>query len=101
MGTSAGGSRAVVDSGAVSDLTRRIRDEEQQELAFEAHRDALRADHARTATSSRASPPSCWSTRCSSAPTSTGSWTGVAKIDHRRVPPPSLRVAATSRTDRG
>ena len=25
---------------------------------------------------------------------------GVAKVDHRRVPPPSLRVAATSRSDR-
>ena len=25
---------------------------------------------------------------------------GVATVDRRRVPPPSLRVAATSRTDR-
>ena len=31
---------------AVSDLTRRIRDEEQQELAFEAHRDGHAAHHA-------------------------------------------------------
>ena len=30
--------RAITDAEAVSDLTRRIRDEEQQELAFEAHR---------------------------------------------------------------
>jgi cell division protease FtsH len=29
-----------VESEAVSDLTRRIRDEEQQELAYEAHRHA-------------------------------------------------------------
>src|SRR5919202_6517033 len=30
--------RAIVDASAVSDLTRRIQDEEQQELAYEAHR---------------------------------------------------------------
>ncbi len=40
MGSQTNAPRAVVESEAVSDLTRRIRDEEQQELAFEAHRHA-------------------------------------------------------------
>jgi cell division protease FtsH len=40
MGSQTAAPRAVVESEAVSDLTRRIRDEEQQELAFEAHRHA-------------------------------------------------------------
>ena len=40
MGTSTAGVRAVTDADIVSDLTRRIRDEEQQELAFEAQRAA-------------------------------------------------------------
>jgi cell division protease FtsH len=42
MGTSMPAHRAVTDAGIVSDLTRRIRDEEQQELAFEAQRAAHR-----------------------------------------------------------
>jgi cell division protease FtsH len=40
MGTSAPTARAVTDADIVSDLTRRIRDEEQQDLAFEAQRRA-------------------------------------------------------------
>jgi cell division protease FtsH len=40
MGSQTAAPRAVRESEAVSDLTRRIRDEEQQELAFEAHRHA-------------------------------------------------------------
>ncbi|HEU4976062.1 MAG TPA: AAA family ATPase [Baekduia sp.] len=40
MGTSTPSVRAVTDADIVSDLTRRIRDEEQQELAFEAQRAA-------------------------------------------------------------
>src|SRR5438034_6482737 len=40
MGSQTTAPRAVRQSEAVSDLTRRIRDEEQQELAFEAHRHA-------------------------------------------------------------
>jgi cell division protease FtsH len=40
MGTAASGARAVTDADIVSDLTRRIRDEEQQELAFQAQRAA-------------------------------------------------------------
>jgi cell division protease FtsH len=40
MGSQSNAPRAVVESEAVSDLTRRIRDEEQQELAFEGHRHA-------------------------------------------------------------
>jgi cell division protease FtsH len=40
MGTATAGVRAVTDANIVSDLTRRIRDEEQQELAYEAQRAA-------------------------------------------------------------
>jgi cell division protease FtsH len=40
MGTSTPSTRAVMDADIVSDLTRRIRDEEQQQLAFEAQRAA-------------------------------------------------------------
>jgi len=42
MGTSTPVARAVTDANVVSDLTRRIRDEEQEELAFEAERAARR-----------------------------------------------------------
>jgi cell division protease FtsH len=41
MGTATASVRAVTDADIVSDLTRRIRDEEQQELAFEAQREAF------------------------------------------------------------
>jgi cell division protease FtsH len=40
MGTSTPSARAVLDADIVSDLTRRIRDEEQQQLAFEAQKNA-------------------------------------------------------------
>jgi cell division protease FtsH len=40
MGTATVSTRAVTDADIVSDLTRRIRDEEQQELAFEAQKTA-------------------------------------------------------------
>jgi cell division protease FtsH len=40
MGTSSPSVRAVLDADIVSDITRRIRDEEQQQLAFEAQRAA-------------------------------------------------------------
>ncbi|WP_372787951.1 ATP-dependent metallopeptidase FtsH/Yme1/Tma family protein [Paraconexibacter sp.] len=42
MGTSGTPARAVTDANVVSDITRRIRDEEQQALAFEAERAAYR-----------------------------------------------------------
>jgi cell division protease FtsH len=42
MGTTHASTRAVTDANVVSDMTRRIRDEEQQELAFEAERAARR-----------------------------------------------------------
>jgi cell division protease FtsH len=47
MGTATASVRAVTDADIVSDLTRRIRDEEQQELAFEAQKAAydLITDH--------------------------------------------------------
>ncbi len=40
MGTAHTATRAMTDANVVSDITRRIRDEEQQELAFEAERAA-------------------------------------------------------------
>jgi cell division protease FtsH len=40
MGSGDAPQSAIKDQDALSDLTRRIRDEEQQELAFEAHRTA-------------------------------------------------------------
>src|SRR4051794_31065336 len=40
MGTSTPSARAVLDADIVSDVTRRIRDEEQQQLAFEAQKAA-------------------------------------------------------------
>jgi cell division protease FtsH len=40
MGTAHASTRAMTDANVVSDITRRIRDEEQQELAFEAERGA-------------------------------------------------------------
>ena len=47
MGSIAATARAVTDANVVSDTTRRIRDEEQQDLVFEAERGARRlvADH--------------------------------------------------------
>ncbi len=42
MGTATAATRAVTDANVVSDLTRRIRDEEQQAIAFEAERAAQR-----------------------------------------------------------
>ncbi|WP_205696340.1 ATP-dependent metallopeptidase FtsH/Yme1/Tma family protein [Conexibacter sp. SYSU D00693] len=41
MGTATPAARAVTDADVVSDVTRRIRDEEQQELAFEAQKAAF------------------------------------------------------------
>jgi cell division protease FtsH len=47
MGTATAAHRAVTDADIVSDLTRRIRDEEQQQLAFEAQKAAYKliAEH--------------------------------------------------------
>ena len=66
MGTGDAPQAALTDQ-ALSDLTRRIRDEEQHELAFEAQRAARELITAHRE-SSTASPPSCSSTRRSSAP---------------------------------
>jgi cell division protease FtsH len=41
MGTSTATARAVTDADIVSDMTRRIRDEEQQSLIYEAERSAI------------------------------------------------------------
>jgi cell division protease FtsH len=91
--------RAITDAGAVSDLTRRIQDEEQQELAFEAHRMATLL-----ITRHRDRLEVFAAELLAHEVLERGDidriMDGVAKVDHRRVPPPSLRVAATSRTDR-
>jgi cell division protease FtsH len=90
--------RAIVDPQAVSDLTRRIGDEEQQELAYEAHRtayalisghrallDAFARELLEREVLERADIDRLMD--------------GVPTID-RRPGVPALRVAAASRTDR-
>ena len=74
MGTATASVRAVTDADIVSDLTRRIRDEEQQELAFEAQSAAYDLITAvpRQARGDRAGAPA--RRRRSSAPRSTRSW---------------------------
>ena len=100
----------------VSDLTRRIRDEEQQELAFEAATAARRIDLRRTAASSTSSRAGCSSTRCSSAPRSTTScaacraWSDApasracgwspARGASRRRPPPDADAPGRAGTGR-
>ena len=82
MGTGITSLRVVADGSA--EATRRVRDEEVRELADEAFR-AARAIIDATAPSSTSSPPRCWPTRCSSAPTSTGSWRGVPRAAPPRI----------------
>jgi cell division protease FtsH len=90
--------RAIVDRQAVSDLTRRIGDEEQQELAYEAHRTAyalisghrtLLDDFARELLDREVLERADIDRLMDGVPT----------ID-RRPSVPRLRVAAASRTDR-
>ena len=90
--------RAIVDRQAVSDLTRRIGDEEQQELAFEAHRIAfdLISDHRDLLDGfARA----LLDHEVLERQDIDRIMDGVPTID-RRPSIPRLRVAAASRTDR-
>ena len=59
MGTAPASARALTDANVVSDVTRRIRDEEQQELAFEAERARAPADRRAPRRSSTRSPRRC------------------------------------------
>ena len=78
-----------------SDLTRRIRDEEQRELAFEAHRGAWELITAHRALLDR-SPPSCSRTRCSSAREIDRIMEGVPRSS-AAGPRRDLRVAAADK----
>ena len=72
MGSVTSPQRAVLDVDVVSDITRRIRDEEQRELAYEGHAlaDALIASHRTSSTSWRWRS---WIARPWTGPISTGS----------------------------
>ena len=74
MGTSITSRKVSAHGGEVSDRTRELRDEEQQHLADEAMRARGRADRRAPRQARRARRRRCCATRCSSAPTSTGSW---------------------------
>jgi cell division protease FtsH len=90
--------RAIVDRQAVSDLTRRIGDEEQQELAFEAHRTAhvLISGHRPLLD---AFARALLEREVLERADIDRLMDGVPTID-RRPGVPALRVAASSRTDR-
>jgi cell division protease FtsH len=90
--------RAIVDRQAVSDLTRRIGDEEQQELAFEAHRSAhgLISSHLELLD---AFAHALLDREVLERADIDKIMAGVPTID-RRPRVPDLRVAAASRTDR-
>jgi cell division protease FtsH len=92
-------SRAIIDPEAVSDLTRRIGDEEQQHLAFEAHRAAftLITRH-RTLLESFAR--ALLDREVLERSDIDRLMDGVPRID-RRIGPRGLRVAAASRIDLG
>src|SRR5437773_5270687 len=85
-------SRALIDQESVSDLTRRIRDEEEQELAFEAHRTAWRliTDHRRTL---ERFAQELLENEVLERPEIDRIMEGVPRIDRRQGVPP-LRVAA-------
>jgi cell division protease FtsH len=92
-------SRAIIDPEAVSDLTRRIGDEEQQYLAFEAHRSAVEL-----ITRHRGLLESFARALLDREVLERADidrlMDGVPRID-RRVGVPGLRVAAASRLDLG
>jgi cell division protease FtsH len=95
MGSQTTAPRAVVEAEAVSDLTRRIRDEEQQELAFEAHRHAheLIIKHRETL---EQFAQELLENEVLERPQIDKIMAGVAGID-RRPDRPDLRVAAASK----
>jgi cell division protease FtsH len=95
MGSQTNAPRAVVESEAVSDLTRRIRDEEQQELAFEGHRHAHELIIAHRDTLERFAQE-LLENEVLERPQIDKIMADVAGID-RRPDRPALRVAAASK----
>jgi cell division protease FtsH len=91
-------SRAIIDAEAVSDLTRRIGDEEQQHLAFEAHRSAV-ALITRHRGLLESFARALLDREVLERADIDRLMDGVPTID-RRPGVPALRVAASSRTDR-
>ena len=89
-------SGALVDRDSLSDLTRRIRDEEQQELAFEAHRMACKliAEHRHLLDRIA---QELLENEVLERPEIDRIMEGVPRIDRRHGLPP-LRVAASQRT---
>jgi cell division protease FtsH len=94
MGSQSNAPRAVRESEHVSDLTRRIRDEEQQELAFEAHRHAheLITTHRETL---ELFASELLENEVLERPQIDKIMDGVPRIERR--PPSRLRVAAASK----
>src|SRR5829696_2615735 len=94
--------RAIVDASAVSDLTRRIQDEEQQELAYEAHRmaETLIVGHRDRL---EVFATELLEREVLERPDIDRIMDGVPRVDHRAPEPrrPGLRVAAASRVDGG
>jgi cell division protease FtsH len=91
--------RALLDQQSLSEITRRIRDEEQQELAFEAERMAVELI-SRHRDRLEAFAQALLEREVLERPDIDRIMDGVVKIDHRRRPP-ELRVAAASRVDGG
>ena len=98
MGTSVSALQLAAEGGAVSDRTRELRDAEQQHLADEAMRRAVRLHHRAPRRSSTSSPTRCCATRCSSARTSSAIMAGVP-IDAAAHRPARPRCAAAEPTD--
>jgi cell division protease FtsH len=98
MGSGDAPQAAVKDQEALSDLTRRIRDEEQRELAFEAHRTAWEL-----ITSHRELLDRIASELLANETLERGQMDrimeGVPRLQHRR-PVPDLRVAAAEKPSR-
>jgi cell division protease FtsH len=95
MGSQTAAPRAVVESEAVSDLTRRIRDEEQQELAYEAHRHAHELIIAHRDTLERFAQE-LLENEVLERPQIDKIMDGVPRIE-RRLARPDLRVAAATK----
>src|SRR3954466_9411199 len=95
MGSQTTAPRAVAESEAVSDLSRPIRDEEQQELAFEAHRHAHKLITEHHATLERFAQE-LLENEVLERPQIDKIMDGVPRID-RRPARPDLRVAAASK----
>jgi cell division protease FtsH len=98
MGTASVATRAVTDADIVSDLTRRIRDEEQQELAFEAQKRAFDIiDDNRDKLEELAA---ALLERETLERSEIDQILADVEPMERKAQPPGLRVAAASRTDR-